>query len=162
MTAQHQFDLIPLALLAAILVAASVCDVRRYLIPNWITLAVVALYPLYILLHPQPVDWGSGIIVALCLFGLGYVLHSLGVMGGGDVKLLAAAGLWAGTQYLMPLLLIMALSGGELAAVLMIARARRARTRRLSASAKSKHGQMPYGVAIAAGGITVSGLLAAG
>lgn len=162
MTAQYHFDWIPLALLAAILVTASVGDVRRYIIPNWIAVAVAALYPVYILLHAQPVDWSGGIIVAFSLFGLGYVLHVLGVMGGGDVKLLAAAGLWAGTQYLMPLLLIMALSGGMLAVVLMIARARRTRALRLPVGVKSKHGQMPYGVAIAAGGITVSALLAAG
>jgi prepilin peptidase CpaA len=136
--------------------------VRRYLIPDWMCIAVAALYPLYILLHPQPIDYGAGIAVALGLFGFGFVLHLLGVMGGGDVKLLAAAGLWAGTQYLVPLLLIMALSGGVLALVVMIARTRRARARRFRARRKNGHGQLPYGVAIAAGGMTVSVLLATG
>ena len=162
MTAQHHFDLIQLAVLAALLVAAAVGDVRRYVIPNWISIAMAALYPVYVLLHPQPVDWGAGIVVALCLFGLGFALHSLGVMGGGDVKLLAAAGLWAGPQYLIPLLLIMAISGGVLAAVLMIARASRVRVQRFRVGPKRNQGQMPYGVAIAAGGMTVSVLLAAG
>jgi prepilin peptidase CpaA len=162
MTAPQHYDLIPLAALALLLLAAAVGDARRYLIPNWISIAVAALYPLYILLHPEAVDWAAGIAVALGLFGFGFVLHLLGVIGGGDVKLLAAAGLWAGPQYLVPLLLIMALSGGVLALVLMIARASRVRVRHLRAGPTRGHGQLPYGVAIAAGGMTVSVLLAAG
>jgi prepilin peptidase CpaA len=160
MSLQVSYDLIPLAALAALLIAAAVGDIRRYQIPNWISIAVAALYPLYVLLHPQPVDWGAALIVALGLFGLGFALHWLGAMGGGDVKLLAAAGLWAGTQYLMPLILIMALSGGLLAAVLMLVRARRKRA--LPTGAKQSRSQMPYGVAIATGGVSVSALLAIG
>jgi len=160
MFAQPHIDLIPLAVLAALLAIAAIGDVRTYLIPNWISIAVVALYPLYVILHPQPVDWGASIVVALGLFGLGFLLHSSGIMGGGDVKLLAAAGLWAGTQYLIPLLLIMALTGGVLAVVVMIVRRFRVHARRFRARPRRGTGHLPYGVAIAAGGMTVSALLA--
>lgn len=162
MSASQNIDLIPLAVLAALLVTAAIGDVRNYLIPNWISIAVAALYPVYVLLHPQPLDWSTGILVALSLFGAGFLLHAMGVMGGGDVKLLAAAGLWAGTQYLMPLLLIMVLSGGVLAVVLMIVRHRRARVRKFRVRPAKGEGQLPYGVAIAAGSMSVSVLLATG
>ncbi len=162
MPAHEPYELIPLAALALLLVTAAVGDVRRYQIPNWIVMAVAALYPLYVYLHPQPIDWVAGVVVALGLFGFGFLFHALGAMGGGDVKLLAAAGLWAGTQFLIPLVLIMALSGGLLAAGLMIARTRRGRVRRFRGGAKAHRGQMPYGVAIATGGVTVSALLAIG
>ncbi len=161
MIAPHNIDLIPLAVLAALLVIAAVGDVRKYTIPNWISIAVAALYPVYVMLHPQPLDWGSSIIVASALFAVGFLRHSLSVMGGGDVKLLAAAGFWAGTQYLNPLLLIMALSGGVLAVVVMTVRRCRARARKFRKRSKRTEGQLPYGVAIAAGGMTVSVLLAA-
>ncbi|MBT4427940.1 MAG: hypothetical protein HOC88_13640 [Rhodospirillaceae bacterium] len=159
---QQNIDLIPLAVLAALLVTAAVGDVRKYIIPNWISIAVAALYPAYVMLHPQPVDWIGGIFVALCLFGVGFLLHAMGVMGGGDVKLLAAAGLWAGTQYLIPLLLIMAISGGVLAIVVMSVRRCRVHVRRYRTRPRRGEGHLPYGVAIAAGGMTVSVLLAAG
>ena len=68
------------------------------------------------------------------------------MLGGGDVKLLAAAALWTGSAALLPFLMATALAGGLLAA-LFLAFARR----------EGKPVALPYGVAIAAGGILITG-----
>ena len=72
----------------------------------------------------------------------------LGILGGGDVKLLAAAALWLGAAALMPFLMATALAGGLLAvAFLAWALVRRDRGRVA----------LPYGIAIAAGGVAMTG-----
>ncbi|HLO78065.1 MAG TPA: hypothetical protein VK196_16545, partial [Magnetospirillum sp.] len=58
---------------------------------------------------------------------------------GGDAKLMAAAALWSGFFAMPRFALVMAVAGGVLALVMLIARGRRAR--------------VPYGVAIAVAGL---------
>nr|WP_175428821.1 prepilin peptidase [Azospirillum argentinense] len=100
-------------------------------------------------------------------------------MGGGDVKLLTAAALWSGWEQLPALLLVTVLAGGILA-IVALARvaARRAadtlalffpcsatakarlwletllRTRNVDALPSGEAG-LPYGIAIAAGGVSI-------
>jgi prepilin peptidase CpaA len=68
-------------------------------------------------------------------------------MGGGDVKLLASTSVWAGPALVFPLLMVTALAGGLVAVGVLAARRRRS--------------PLPYGVAIAAGGLVVAQRLAA-
>ena len=49
----------------------------------------------------------------------GMVLFSLNLVGGGDAKLLAAAGLWIGYDQLVPFLLYVTIFGGALALLLL-------------------------------------------
>src|SRR4051812_30302697 len=49
------------------------------------------------------------------LFGVGAGLFMFGIWGGGDVKFMAATGLWFGWGGLAPWLLMVALAGGVLA-----------------------------------------------
>jgi prepilin peptidase CpaA len=49
------------------------------------------------------------------LFAAGFALFSLGLFGGGDAKLLAAAGLWFGWPQTLPFLVLTVLAGGVLA-----------------------------------------------
>lgn len=90
---------------------AAYSDFRRFIIPNRLSLAVFALYPGYILTSPG-VDWRAGLIVGLVVFGVGFGLFALHIIGGGDVKLLAATSVWAGTELLIPMLFIIAVVGG--------------------------------------------------
>ncbi len=91
------------------------------------------------------------------------MLFSRGLIGGGDVKLLAAAALWAGADALPPLLLLTALIGGLLALLFLTPLGRADRGARMPkrrrAEAKS-HGRtgppVPYGVAIAAAALAVT------
>jgi prepilin peptidase CpaA len=69
-------------------------------------------------------------------------------MGGGDVKLIGAIALWLPWQAVVMLLVLMSLAGGVLT-LAMVARHKLAR-----ADGKL---EIPYGVAIAAGGLWLIG-----
>ena len=103
---------------------------------------------------------------------VGVFIFSLGWLGGGDVKLLAALALWAGPDYLVLLLLITGISGGVLA-IAYILSAFVAKNPTVSGAvdwmfthvlrrpapmliASNSQGiELPYGVAIAVAGFAV-------
>lgn len=146
---------------AVLLVVAAVFDAREMRIPNRVCLGIVALFPLHAAVAHPPVDWPVAIAVAASVFALAVGLYASGRFGGGDVKLLAASSLWAGWEHLPALLVVTALVGGVLALVvitparfalaLALERAGSARVRDAVLS-----GVLPYGVAIAAGGLAVA------
>ena len=139
--------------LAALLVVAAVIDVRTFTISNRLNLTVAALAPLYWLsipLAPWPVAGqlavGAGVFVLLA--GAFYA----GMMGGGDVKLAAALALWFSPQSTIKFLVLMSLAGGVLTLVVLVWH-----------RAKRREGrpEIPYGVAIAFGGLAILGQLLA-
>lgn len=99
-------------------------DVRSYLIPNWLNAALLAVFPVWMLVvHPHP-DWLSSLFMFGALLGVGFALFCLRVMGGGDVKLLAVLGLYTGwTSTGLGLLVYMAMLGGVFSILLLFARA---------------------------------------
>lgn len=108
-------------LLAAVVVAAVAAffDLRSRQIPNWLTytsllLALVAAFFVggqeRLLLHV------AGIAVALPFLAFFY----LGLFGGGDVKLMASIGAFAGPFYGMNIALSSLLVGGMCAAVILL------------------------------------------
>lgn len=153
---------------AVLLVWAAVSDLRTYLIPNGISIALVALYPLYVaasLTGGAPMDWAGGVLAASLVFAIGFGLFCFGVMGGGDVKLFAAAALWTGLNSLVLFLIVVGVAGGVLSMAIVGARAAtlmrlppdlRAVTYpygRLGVLRAAMQCNAPYGVAIALGGI---------
>jgi prepilin peptidase CpaA len=153
-------QLILLAALAGLLLWAAVGDIRRYIIPNRLCLIIAGLAPLYwwassggnwptlkLLLL-----WQLGIGTAI--FILGAVLFALNVWGGGDVKLLAALALWTPAADLAKVMFIMALCGAVIALGWLAAAKWRARQNETNSSGPI---EIPYGVAIAAGGLTFAG-----
>lgn len=95
-------------------------DFRRLVIPNWLILALVAVWPLFLAAQavaPLPVLGALG--VAALVFLAGAVLFARGIVGGGDVKLLCAAALWAGPAATPELLIITAGLGGVLGLFLL-------------------------------------------
>jgi prepilin peptidase CpaA len=153
-----------LAAAAALLVAAA-SDLRRFLIPDGCSLALLGAFALFALSGATMGAWPLHLLAGLVAFVLGAALFAARLFGGGDVKLFAATALWAGPALAMPLVLAMALAGGLL--VLLIA-ARLLAQRALAPAggpADSLRAQpVPYGIAIAAGGLFVlaarAGLLA--
>ena len=96
------------------------------------------------------------------VFLVGALLFSRGLLGGGDVKLLAASVLWAGPGKAVPLLLVTGVLGGMLALFLLIppgahlATLARAKLGPGDASIKSGLSTpVPYGIAIAAAAMIV-------
>jgi prepilin peptidase CpaA len=129
---------------------ASYEDARDYLIPNRICGAVAALFPIYVLATGEWSMLWSATVVALCVLAGGFLLFSRGLLGGGDVKLLAALALWADHDLAFPFVFVTAIAGGFLS-IAMIAPRLFAREGALLAGPP-----VPYGVAIAAGGLYVA------
>lgn len=146
---------------AGLVFSAAVGDILRYTVPNRVCLAAVLVYPAYILAAPYPVDWAPAAVLAGAALALGFVLFSLRVWGGGDAKLFAVVALWAGPAHFLGLTLLTALSGGVIAIYLYIHH----RLTRVSspgaitlsnAEAGFERQSMPYGAAIAVGGLYVA------
>lgn len=111
--------ILPLAVLLAAAVAATVTDLRSFRIPNYIT---IPLFFAGILFHCLSPD-GQGAVFALwgAMVGLGCLLafYVLGGIGAGDVKLLAASGAWVGAPAVLVIALVAALLAGAYALVLV-------------------------------------------
>jgi prepilin peptidase CpaA len=140
-------DLLLMAL-AAMLIVAAVIDMRTFTISNRLNAAVALGAPLYwlsIALAPWPgmaIQLAAGGIVFALLAGAFYA----GMMGGGDVKLAAALALWFSPAGTVKFLVLMSIAGGVLTlGILVWHRARRSGGRP----------QIPYGVAIAFGGLAI-------
>jgi prepilin peptidase CpaA len=98
----------------------------------------------------------------LAVFLAGALLFARGYLGGGDVKLLSAAALWAGPAGLPTLLLLTAVFGGALALFLLLPLggqlATSARLMLGQPALPAPHGlamPIPYGVAIAGAAVIV-------
>ena len=106
---------LPLAGLVALLALAALIDIRERRIPNWLTGVVVVLYPLHVLASPMPIAWFGALAVAAATFMFGFMLFARQLIGGGDVKLIAAVSLWTGPEHLALFALVTSLAGGGLA-----------------------------------------------
>ncbi len=111
-------------LIGAVLVASlgGASDLRSARIPNWLTYSglLTALMLRFGVLGWSGFKSGAiGMLVAGVLF---FVLFVLGAMGGGDVKLMASVGAWAGSAQVIAVLLAAALAGGLLAIFYMLFR----------------------------------------
>jgi len=146
------------------LVLAGVSDFRTLRIPNYLTAALAAAFPLAALAAGQHVDWLSHIEAGLLVFAGGAVLFAAGFMGGGDVKLLAATALWAGLGQVMPLLAMVAIVGGGFALAMLALRHPLAQTAMLASLHRipnfaQKQMPIPYGIPIAIAGLLMAPLL---
>jgi prepilin peptidase CpaA len=153
-----QLHLVPLAGFAGLMLIAAVEDLRRLVIPNAVVLALGVLWPLQLAAAPTISLTGSA-VAALCaasVFGAGALLFSRGLMGGGDVKLLTAATLWAGPGLTPALLIVTAILGGLLTLALLFPLALRAVFAPAAAADAAKRVPVPYGVAIAAAALVVT------
>ena len=142
------FTEILLVLLAIILVIAAVIDVRTFTISNRLNLCVALLAPVYWLSVSLPLwpDAAVQLAAAAVVFVVFAGAFYLGMMGGGDVKLAAALALWFSPPEILKFLVVMSIAGGVLTIVILIAHRLRS---------KEGRPQIPYGVAIAFGGLVI-------
>ncbi|WP_299391988.1 prepilin peptidase [Pelagibius sp.] len=146
---------------AGLLIMAAASDCRNLTVPNRFSLALVALYPSFVIAAGGTVDWLGGLICASAAFAIGFVLFALRLCGGADVKLFAAVTLWAGPALIVPMLIYTTMAGGLLALAMWFRhRLLRAATPTAVFFVKADPDfikqPMPYGVAIAAGGFYVA------
>lgn len=139
-----------LGLLACLLVTAAVTDLRSRIISNRLNLVIALLAPLYWWasgLSPWP-DMALQLALGIATFALFAGLFALGMMGGGDVKMLAALALWFPWPVLMTLLVVMALLGGAVTLVTVLHH---------RIGRREGQPEVPYGVAIALAALWVVG-----
>lgn len=145
----------------ALMVAAALIDLTRFIIPNWISLALLGLLAALVILLPVQIDWLSHLgAMGLVLAGT-LLLYRFNLLGGGDLKLLTVVALWVGLDGLPVMLLYTALVGGALSVALIALRRVVAGILVLQSGCDrvtlprlllpGEH--IPYGVAIAAGSI---------
>lgn len=140
------FSEILVGILALLLIAATVWDIRTRTIPNPLNLAIALLaipfwYASGLSLWP---DIALQIGVAALVFGFFALAFAFGAMGGGDVKMVAALALWLPPGAVLMMLFIMSLAGGALTLFMLL----RHRLRKCAEKL-----EIPYGVAIAFGGM---------
>lgn len=138
-------------LLAAALVAAAVQDAVQLKISNMLSGAVLVLAVVAAILSGvEPAVWQNVAVFIMALV-VGTMMFSRGMLGGGDVKLLAAVMLWADLGGAVRLLASIFIFGGILALIIVFGRnvAPKSMVDRV-AVLKPKAG-IPYGIAITFG-----------
>lgn len=146
-----------------LLLHVATLDIATRTIRNEICLALAILGIVSQLANPMQLV--ESLIAAAILFLLLLIVYMRGWMGGGDVKLLTALAVGLSLSGIIQLLTITALAGGVLATVHMMMRnlpyprlapAGSSFARRVYAVERwrhLRHAPLPYGVAIACGGI---------
>jgi len=120
----HILDQVSIVAFAASAVLAALGDWSRFMIPNRLSLVIVGLWVVHALVlvlqgqSPMFIVWS--VAIALLVFAIGFALFALRLLGGGDVKLLAAATLWAAPDYVLPFILIVTLAGALLGFAFLI------------------------------------------
>jgi prepilin peptidase CpaA len=136
---------------------AAYSDALYFRIPNAASLGVLALYPAHVLASAAPLDWPGALLIGAILFAAGIGLFAQGIAGGGDVKFLGAASLWAGPSYIFHFLIVMGLAGGALAVVVWLIRVGRHLKFAGDAPVEAAGSvPVPYGIAITAGAAYVA------
>jgi prepilin peptidase CpaA len=149
-----------LVALPALLLAAALCDLASYTIPNWLSLATAGLFLAFAVLTPlAPGAVGWHLAAGLAGLSVGFGLFALGWIGGGDAKLFAAMALWLGFSDLLPYAALASLFGGALTLALLLLR-KLPLPAGLSGQGwlvrlHDARSGIPYGVALAAGGFAV-------
>jgi prepilin peptidase CpaA len=147
-----------------LMVYAAVNDLLTMLIPNRITLALIAGFA--VLAASFGFGWtevalhaGAGALVLAVTFAL----FALGHIGGGDAKLAAGTALWIGFDHLLDYLTVAALAGGVLTLAILALRSqplpvfvgpRLSRAPFLLHLHDTRTG-VPYGIALAFAAVTV-------
>jgi prepilin peptidase CpaA len=119
----HAFPSIPLAVVAAVVAVAVVMDVREFRIPNLLTVPALVAGPLYHAATGTPGAVESSLLGLALGFAVPFVLFAGGMMGAGDVKLMAAVGAWLGMDDLLRVLLVSAVAMGLCALTMQVCQA---------------------------------------
>lgn len=153
----HLISLVAALGTSAVLLFLAWHDLRRRQLPNRLVAIAGAGYFLFALERPAGIV--LHVAVGLGFMTLGLLLTARGVMGGGDTKLIGVVMCWAGPERCLPALVIVTQAGLVLALLGLAARALlqhnpHRRTRPMLRCLTVARG-VPYGVALALGGLAV-------
>lgn len=152
---EPELNLIPAAplwlivLFGLAMVAAAIEDAARLRISNATSLLVlVGAIAAAVIEGPTLSLWQNGVVLIAILL-LGTAAFSAGWLGGGDVKLFAAAGLWFDLRSAISFVALTFLAGGAVAIGYMISRPFRRNAQ------NTRNTRIPYGIAIALGAVAM-------
>ena len=129
-------------------------DLSSLIIPNWLNAWLAFLFiPAAIVAAPGWETVGWHVLAGVIAFAICVVMFFTRIFGGGDAKMIPGVVLWLGPTGVMPFLYVMAIAGGILAVLILVARKTvPAHAVPGFASATLLEGlHVPYGIAIAAG-----------
>lgn len=142
------------------MIFAAFRDITSFTIPNWISLALVGGF-LLVGWWAMPLHlFGQHLLVGFGILTITIIMFALRWVGGGDAKLFAAGSLWMGWEHLPEYVAYTAMLGGALTLALMLFRAMPFLPARVIVipwvgDLIDREKDVPYGVAIAAGGLLV-------
>lgn len=150
--------LLLLGVMPALVIIAGLKDLTTMRIPNWISLLlIVFFFPAAFAMGLPPLTIALHVGVAFAALVVGAGMFALRWIGGGDAKLMAAACLWLGLQGSGMFLLWTGVMGGLFCLTLLFARFHSrpylAGAPGWVVSLMEPKGDIPYGVAIAAGAL---------
>ena len=150
--------LILLGIMPALVIVAGLRDLTTMKIPNWISVVLVAsFWPVALLVGLAPIDMAVHLGVGVAALVVGAGMFALRWIGGGDAKLMAAACLWLGLEGSGMFLLFTGVMGGLFCLALIFARKSFqpyvVRAPGWVTNLMEPRGDIPYGVAIAAGAL---------
>jgi prepilin peptidase CpaA len=154
------------ALYCLLFVACAITDFVWLRIPNLLVLSLVVLFLACPAVTGVPVNWVWHIVPAVLVLFCSALLFRAGKMGGGDVKLLAAAALWVGVDGMPTFLIGLGVAGFFVALLFVISwRLFDAPLMRLQAwpaaralvpQSLAQRGNIPYGIVIAVASIAAA------
>lgn len=142
-----------------LLIVAALRDCASFTIPNWISLALLAIFPVAALASGQsPATIGLALLLGVGGVLVGMGMFAAGWIGGGDAKILAASIPWLGLPATIPFVLVTAVAGGVLAVSLLWLRSGLISPLLANGPAwltrlATRGENVPYGVAIAIGAL---------
>lgn len=145
-----EWTIVRIAILTAfvlLLLSAGIEDARTREIADRKNIAIALIAPLWWWASGVPVwpDMAMRIAVAIGVFLLFAQAFRVGMMGGGDVKMIAAIALWLPVPLLFRMMLLMSIAGGIVTVAMLVGH--RLRRRKMGEEAPAI--EVPYGVAIA-------------
>ncbi len=151
-----EWTIVRIAILSAfvlLLLSAGIEDARTREIADRKNIAIALIAPLWWWASDVPVwpDMAIRIAVAIAVFLLFAQAFRIGMMGGGDVKMIAAIALWLPVPPLFRMMLLMSIAGGIVTVAMLVDHRLRHRKRDEDAPAI----EVPYGVAIAIAALLV-------
>jgi prepilin peptidase CpaA len=143
----------------ALMLTAAASDALTFRIPNWISLALIAAFPVAALVTGM--SWsaaGLSLGVGAAALVIGMILWALHWIGGGDAKLFAAGALWMGWPTAVVFAVSGMIAGGVLALIVIGLRSPPVRAvlllgPRWVARLTDPGEGIPYGIAICLGGL---------
>ncbi len=154
------FEYALLLVFPAAMAFAGAMDLFTMTIPNRVSLAMVVAFFIAAPFSGMSLGAVAGHAGAgMTMLVIGFGMFTLGWLGGGDAKLLAAAALWIGFDQLLGYLILVTVAGGMLAVAILTYRSLAPPlwlcTQAWAVRLHDKSSGIPYGIALAVAGLWI-------